>query len=49
MSEKKKTGFETLAKSGLYPQEALMPVKKSKRSFLLDYPAKFRFRKTGLV
>ena len=38
MSEKKKTGFEALAKSGLYPQEELMPVKKSKRSFFIGLP-----------
>jgi hypothetical protein len=33
MSEKKKTGFEALAKSELYPQEELMKVKKSKILF----------------
>jgi alanine dehydrogenase len=39
MSEKKKTGFEKLAKdTSLYPQEALMPVKKSNHSFFLGVP-----------
>lgn len=38
MSEKKKTGFEALAKSGLYPQEALLEVKKGKHSFFIGLP-----------
>jgi len=38
MSEKKKTGFEALAKSGLYPQEELLKVRKGKHSFLIGLP-----------
>src|SRR5689334_2822581 len=38
MTEKKKTGFESLAKSELYPQEKLMAVKASKKSFFIGLP-----------
>ncbi|MBL7862440.1 MAG: alanine dehydrogenase [Cyclobacteriaceae bacterium] len=38
MSEKKKSGFETLAKSGLYPQEEMLKVKKGKHSFFIGLP-----------
>ncbi|MBL7870737.1 MAG: alanine dehydrogenase [Cyclobacteriaceae bacterium] len=38
MSEKKKTGFEALAKTSLYPQERLQKVKKGKHSFLIGLP-----------
>ncbi|PZR31188.1 MAG: alanine dehydrogenase [Azospira oryzae] len=38
MNEKKKTGFETLAKTGIYTQEKLMPVKKGKHSFFIGLP-----------
>lgn len=38
MSDKKKSGFEALAKSGLYPQEALLAVKKGKHSFFIGLP-----------
>src|SRR5882757_9803905 len=38
MSEKKKTGFETLVKTGIYTQEKLMPVKKGKHSFFIGLP-----------
>jgi alanine dehydrogenase len=38
MSEKKKTGFETLAKAGIATQEQLLPVKKSKHSFFIGLP-----------
>ncbi len=38
MSEKKKTGFEVLAKTSLYPQEQLQKVKKGKHSFLIGLP-----------
>lgn len=36
--EKKKTGFETLAKAGLAPQEQLLAVKKKKNSFFIGLP-----------
>jgi alanine dehydrogenase len=38
MSEKKKSGFETLAKSSLYPQEEMLKVKKGKHSFFIGLP-----------
>ena len=38
MIEKKKTGFETLAKSSLYPQEEMLKVKKGKHSFFIGLP-----------
>jgi alanine dehydrogenase len=38
MTEKKKTGFETLAKTGLITQEQLMPVKKGKHAFFIGLP-----------
>lgn len=38
MTEKKKTGFEALAKTSLYPQEQLLEVRKRKHSFLIGLP-----------
>lgn len=38
MSEKKKTGFEALAKSSLYPQEEMLKVKRGKSSFFIGLP-----------
>lgn len=38
MTEKKKTGFEALAKTSLSPQEKLLPVQKSKNSFFIGLP-----------
>jgi alanine dehydrogenase len=38
MSEKKKSGFEALAKSSLYPQEQLQKIKKGNHSFLIGLP-----------
>ena len=38
MTERKKTGFEALAKSGLYPQEEMLRVKKGKKPFLIGLP-----------
>jgi len=38
MTEKKKSGFETLAKSSLYPQEEMLKVKKGKHSFFIGLP-----------
>jgi len=38
MTEKKKTGFEALAKASLHPQEKLMEVKKAKHSFFIGLP-----------
>ncbi len=38
MTEKKKSGFETLAKSSLYPQEEMLKVKKGKKAFFIGLP-----------
>jgi alanine dehydrogenase len=38
MIEKKKSGFETLAKSSLYPQEEMLKVKRGKHSFFIGLP-----------
>lgn len=38
MTEKKKTGFEALAKASLHPQEKLMEVKRDKHSFFIGLP-----------
>ena len=38
MTEKKKTGFEALAKASLAPQEKLMEVKRAKHSFFIGLP-----------
>jgi alanine dehydrogenase len=38
MAEKKKTGFETLARTSLAPQEQLLAVKKGKHSFFIGLP-----------
>ena len=38
MTEKKKTGFEALAKASLHPQEKLLEVKKGKHSFFIGLP-----------
>lgn len=38
MSEKKKTGFESLAKTGLVTQEKLLAVRKSKHTFFIGLP-----------
>ena len=38
MTEKKKTGFEALAKASLHPQEKLMEVKRAKHSFFIGLP-----------
>ncbi len=38
MTEKKKTGFEALAKASLHPQEKLLEVKKNKHAFFIGLP-----------
>jgi alanine dehydrogenase len=38
MSERKKSGFEALAKSSLYPQEELLQIKKAKHAFVIGLP-----------
>ncbi len=38
MAEKKKTGFEALAKTSLYPQEQLMEVKRRRHCFFIGLP-----------
>jgi alanine dehydrogenase len=38
MTEKKKTGFEALAKASLHPQEKLLEIKRDKHSFFIGLP-----------
>jgi alanine dehydrogenase len=38
MTEKKKTGFEALAKASLHPQEKLLEIKKEKHAFFIGLP-----------
>jgi len=38
MTEKKKTGFEALAKASLHPQEKLLEIKKDKHAFFIGLP-----------
>jgi alanine dehydrogenase len=38
MTEKKKTGFEALAKASLHPQEKLLEVKRDKHAFFIGLP-----------
>jgi len=38
MPDKKKTGFEALAKTSLSPQEQLVKVKQGKHSFFIGLP-----------
>jgi alanine dehydrogenase len=38
MTEKKKTGFEALAKASLHPQEKLLEIKKNKHAFFIGLP-----------
>jgi alanine dehydrogenase len=48
MSEKKKTGFEALAKTSLYPQEQLQKVKKGKHSFLIGLPSEISLQENRI-
>ncbi len=47
-TEKKKTGFEALAKSSLYPQEELLSVKRGKRSFFIGLPREISLQESRI-
>ena len=47
-TEKKKTGFEALAKSSLYPQEEMLRVKKGKSSFFIGLPKETSFQENRI-
>lgn len=49
MSEKKKTGFETLAKAGLVPQEQMLAVKKEKNSFVIGLPKEISLQENRIT
>lgn len=46
--EKKKTGFEALAKSSLYPQEEMLRVKKGKSTFFIGLPKETSFQENRI-
>ena len=47
-TEKKKTGFEALAKSSLYPQEELLNVKRGKKSFFIGLPREISLQESRI-
>ncbi len=49
MAEKKKSGFETLARASLVPQEQLMAVKKGKHSFFLGLPREISLQENRIT
>ncbi|MFZ2906997.1 MAG: alanine dehydrogenase [Cyclobacteriaceae bacterium] len=49
MTEKKKTGFETLAKASLVPQEQVLAVKKKKNSFFLGLPKEISLQENRIT
>lgn len=49
MAEKKKSGFETLARASLAPQEQLMAVKKGKYSFFLGLPREISLQENRIT
>lgn len=49
MAEKKKSGFETLARASLAPQEQLMAVKKGKHSFFLGLPREISLQENRIT
>lgn len=49
MSEKKKTGFETLAKASLVPQEQMLAVKKEKNSFVIGLPKEISLQENRIT
>ncbi|MDV3309184.1 MAG: alanine dehydrogenase [Cyclobacteriaceae bacterium] len=48
MTEKRKPGFEALAKTSLYPQEQLMPVGRGKHSFFIGLPREISFQENRI-
>ncbi|MBX2945870.1 MAG: alanine dehydrogenase [Cyclobacteriaceae bacterium] len=49
MAEKKKSGFETLARASLAPQEQLMAVKKGKHSFFIGLPREISLQENRIT
>lgn len=49
MADKKKTGFETLARSGFAPQEQMLAVKKSKGTFFLGLPREISLQENRIT
>src|SRR6478735_2756523 len=49
MTEKKKTGFETLAKASLATQEQMLAVKKKKNSFFIGLPKEFSLQENRIT
>lgn len=49
MTEKKKTGFETLAKAGLATQEQMLAVSKKKNSFFIGLPKEISLQENRLT
>ncbi len=49
MTEKKKTGFETLAKASLVPQEQMLAVKKKKNSFFIGLPKEISLQENRIT
>ncbi len=48
MSEKKKSGFEVLAKSSMFPQEELLQIKKAKHQFTIGLPNEISLQENRL-
>jgi alanine dehydrogenase len=48
MTEKRKPGFEALAKTSLYPQEQLMPVGRKNHSFFIGLPREISFQENRI-
>ncbi|MCU0357254.1 MAG: alanine dehydrogenase [Cyclobacteriaceae bacterium] len=49
MAEKKKTGFETLARTSLAPQEQLLAVKKKNNSFFIGLPQEISLQENRIT
>jgi alanine dehydrogenase len=49
MTEKKKTGFETLAKASLAPQERMLAVKKKRNSFFIGLPREISLQENRIT
>ncbi|MBL7845239.1 MAG: alanine dehydrogenase [Cyclobacteriaceae bacterium] len=49
MAEKKKTGFETLARTSLAPQEQLLAVKKGKHAFFIGLPREISLQENRIT
>src|SRR6186713_2369094 len=48
MTEKKKTGFEALAKSSLVPQEQTLEVRKRRHTFFIGLPKEIHFQENRI-